>query len=383
MRMGGCGCGDCGGGGGGGGVKAVVLAGGEGTRLRPLTRHMPKPMVPVGRRACIDYAMASLVRAGIRDIIVTTAYMPDAVIQGLDRGALGGARVSFSIEHEPLGTAGAVKKNEGELDGTFVVISGDVLADVDLAALVGFHRAHGGPVTMALTTTPTPMEYGIVGLDGHDRIVRFKEKPRADEVFSDLINAGIYVLEPEVLGSVPPDTKFDFSKDLFPALLRSGHGLFGCRLAGLWMDIGRPADLIAANRAVVGREGAEAVLPGVEVKGPVIVEEGAVVEEGASIEGPAMLLATSRVAAGAAIVRSFIHPGVSVGGGASLEDSLLLRGARVDDDAILLRTILDEGCAVGRGARLAESVLGRGASVAAGARLHDARVEGGTVVSRP
>ncbi len=361
---------------GGRGVKAVVLAGGEGTRLRPLTRHMPKPMVPVGRRACIDYAMGSLVRAGVRDIIVTTAYMPDAVIQGLDRSSLGGARVAFSIEREPLGTAGAVKKNERELGSTFVVISGDVLADVDLAGLVDFHRAHGGAVTMALTTTATPMEYGIVGLDGHDRIVRFKEKPRADEVFSDLINAGIYVLEPDVLAHVPPDTRFDFSRDLFPALLRAGHALYGRRLDGLWMDIGRPSDLISANRAVVEREGAGAELPGVEVKGPVIIEEGAIVEEGASIEGPAMLLSSSRVAAGAAVVRSFLHPGVTVAGGASLEDSLLLRGARVEEDAILLRSILDEGCTVGRGARLAESVLGRGASAAAGARLHDARVEG-------
>jgi NDP-sugar pyrophosphorylase family protein len=361
----------------GGEVKAVVLAGGEGTRLRPLTRHMPKPMVPVGRRACIDYAMASLVRAGVRDIIVTTAYMPDAVIQGLDRSALGGARVEFSIEREPLGTAGAVKKNEPELDGTFVVISGDVLADVDLAALVASHRAHDAAVTMALTTTPDPMEYGIVGLDGHDRIVRFKEKPRADEVFSDLINAGIYVLEPDVLAHVPPDRRFDFSKDLFPALLSSGHGLYGSRLEGLWMDIGRPADLIAANRVVVEREGAEATLSGVEVRGPVIIEEGAVVEEGASIEGPSMLLATSRVAAGATVVRSFVHPGVTVGEDASLEDCLLLRGSRVGEGAILLRSILDEGCAVGRGARLAESVLGRGACAAAGARLHDARVDGG------
>jgi len=373
--MGGGGVG--GGGGDGGDVKAVVLAGGEGTRLRPLTRHMPKPMVPVGRRACIDYAMASLVRAGVRDIIVTTAYMPDAVIQGLDRSSLGGARVAFSVEREPLGTAGAVKKNERELDGTFVVISGDLLADVDLAAMVRFHRAHGGAVTMALTTTPTPMEYGIVCLDGHDRIVRFKEKPRADEVFSDLINAGIYVLEPDVLAHVPPGTKFDFSKDLFPTLLSSGHGLFGHRLEGLWMDIGRPSDLIAANRAVVEREGAEAALPGVEVRGPVIIEEGAVVEEGATIEGPAMLLATSRVAAGATVVRSFLHPGVSVGAGASLEDCLLLRRSRVGEDAILLRSILDEGSEVGRGARLGESVLGRGARAAAGARLHDARVEGG------
>jgi NDP-sugar pyrophosphorylase family protein len=359
------------------GMRAVVLAGGEGARLRPLTEHTPKPMLPVGRRRCIDYALASLGRAGIDEVIVTTSYMSDRLIRGLEEGGPGGGPcILFSIEREPLGTAGAVRKVREWLDSTFVVMSADVLADVDLGALVAFHRQRGAVATMALTRVPDPTEYGIVGLDDSSRIVRFMEKPKAGEVFSDLINAGIYVLEPAALDHVPPDAKFDFSKDLFPILLEGGHGLYGSRIEGLWMDIGRPADLIAANQAVVLREGGAVSIPGADVRGPVLVGDDVVVERGVVIEGPAMLGDGAQVRAGATVSRSVVHAGAVVGPGARVEDSVMMRASSVSARAILLRTILGEGARVGEEAHVAESVLGRGAHVPALGRLHGERVEG-------
>jgi len=359
------------------GMRAVVLAGGEGTRLRPLTEHTPKPLLPVGRRRCIDYALASLERAGIDEAIVTTSYMSERLIRELEEGGQGGGpSILFSIEQKPLGTAGAVKKVRDWLDSTFVVISADVLADVDLGALVASHRRTGAVATMALTRVANPLEYGIVGLDDASRIVRFKEKPKAEEVFSDLINAGIYVLEPGALDHVPPATKFDFSKDLFPVLLKGGHGLYGSRIEGLWMDIGRPADLIAANQAVILREGEVVDIPGADVRGLVIMGDEVVVEKGVTIEGPSMLGDCAIVHAGATVSRSVVHAGAVVGPGAQIEDSVMMSTSSVSARAILLRTILDEGAGVGEEAHVAESVLGRGAHVPPLGRLHGERVEG-------
>ena len=200
-------------------MKAVIMAGGEGTRLRPLTRRAPKPLMPVGRRRCIDYSLASLARAGVSEIIVTTSYKADRIVDALEGSDVPGISMLFSFERQPMGTAGGVRKISPYLDGTFIVLSADVLADVDLGALVDFHKRKGADATMALTTVENPTEYGIVGLDADDRIERFLEKPAPDEVFSNLINAGIYVLEPHVMEHVPEGTKADFSRNLFPGLL--------------------------------------------------------------------------------------------------------------------------------------------------------------------
>jgi mannose-1-phosphate guanylyltransferase len=249
-------------------MKAVVMAGGEGTRLRPLTLDVPKPFIRVAGKPAMEYALDALVAAGIREIVVTTFYKPERLIAHLGGGARLGARIFYSVEDEALGTAGGVAKCLPILgDEPVVVLSGDVIADVDVKALVDEHVRSKAVATMALTEVDDPSEFGIVGLDEGGRVTRFKEKPKTkEETFSNLVNAGIYVLSPEALRMVPQGQPFDFSKQLFPAILESGKRLQGARLKGFWMDVGRPSDLLKASVALGERHRKGAPLRGAGAK---------------------------------------------------------------------------------------------------------------------
>ncbi|MEW5761464.1 MAG: nucleotidyltransferase family protein, partial [Candidatus Thermoplasmatota archaeon] len=184
-------------------MKAVILAGGEGRRLRPLTEKRPKPLVPIAGRACIEYVISSLVKSGIKEIIITTSYMSDKLIKAIGNGESYGAGILYSFEDKPCGTAGAVKRVEKFLDGTFIVASGDVVMDIDFQKLYESHKKNNSIATLALTYLSDPRNYGIVEIDRRNRIKRFLEKPKEEEVFSNLINAGIYVLETDVLSYIP------------------------------------------------------------------------------------------------------------------------------------------------------------------------------------
>jgi mannose-1-phosphate guanylyltransferase / phosphomannomutase len=208
-------------------MKAVVMAGGEGTRLRPLTSNQPKPMVPIVGKPCMEHIIDLLRKHGFDDVIVTLAFMPQAIRGYFGDGEAYGVSIRYSVEESPAGTAGSVKLAEEALDETFLVISGDALCDIDLGALVRFHRQRGAMVTIGLKSVPNPLEFGIVVTDGEGRIERFLEKPSWGQVFTDTINTGIYVLEPEVLRHVPTDEPHDFSKELFPLLLEMGRPLYG------------------------------------------------------------------------------------------------------------------------------------------------------------
>jgi mannose-1-phosphate guanylyltransferase len=329
-------------------MKAVVMAGGEGTRLRPLTLDVPKPFLRVAGKPAIEYALDALVAAGVEDILVTTFYKPERLIQHLGGGARLRARIFYSVEDEAMGTAGGVAKCLPLLgDDTVVVLSGDVIADVNVKALADAHRASGAVATMALTTVENPTEFGIVGLDGTGRIVRFLEKPKPEEVFSNLVNAGIYVLSPEALRAVPQGRAYDFSKNLFPALLAAGKRLQGVPLEGFWMDVGRPADLLRASQ-VLGQK-----------------HRGGPLREGAKV-GPH-----------AKVARADLYPGAAVEGSASVEDCILYDNSRVEDQAVVKGSILAADAVVGAGAHVADCVLGRGARVRPGASLAGERVQSG------
>ena len=203
-------------------MKAVVMAGGEGTRLRPLTSNQPKPMVPIVGKPCMEHILELLGRNGFDDVIVTLAFMPQSIRSYFGDGESLGLSIGYSVEESPLGTAGSVRLASGKLDDTVLVISGDALCDIDLAQLVEFHKERGAAVTIGLKSVENPLEFGIVVTDEDGRIERFLEKPSWGQVFSDTINTGIYVLEPEVLKHVPTDRPYDFSKELFPLLLEMG-----------------------------------------------------------------------------------------------------------------------------------------------------------------
>jgi len=231
-------------------VKALILAAGEGTRLRPLTLERPKPMLPIGGIPLLGLLLRLLLRHGVRDIAINLHYKPEAVSAYFGDGARWGVRLTYSYEEQILGTAGAVRRLQSFLDERFLVLYGDVLTDLDLTALSAFHVARQAALTAALYRVPRPWECGVVELDGEGRIRRFVEKPARAQVFSDLANAGVYVMEPGLVGEIPPDTFYDFGRDLFPLLLERGAPIYGYPIgpADYLLDIGSPDKYEQAQR---------------------------------------------------------------------------------------------------------------------------------------
>jgi mannose-1-phosphate guanylyltransferase / phosphomannomutase len=339
-------------------MKAVIMAGGEGTRLRPLTSNQPKPMVPIVGRPCMEHIVQLLGQHGFDDVIVTLAFMPQAIRSYFGDGEGHGLRLRYSVEDAPAGTAGSVRLAAAELDGaldeTFLVISGDALCDVDLSALVRFHKEKGASVTIGLKSVDNPLEFGIVVIDEEGRIERFLEKPSWGEVFSDTINTGIYVLEPEVLRHVPEAEPYDFSKQLFPLLLEMGRPLYGCVLDGYWQDIGNIDQFRQANFDALDQK-VELDIPGIRLRGHIWLGEGVEVDDLADIEGPAFLGNYCRIA-----------PTASVGAYSALSSGVVLReGARV------ARSVVDQQTYFGRSVLVEGAFVGRSCDVRARARIHE------------
>src|SRR6266576_267892 len=261
-------------------MQAVVMAGGEGSRLRPLTINRPKPMVPIVDKPCLGHIFELLKRHGIEESFVTLQYLASVIQDSYGDGGGIGMRLRYSIEETPLGTGGSVRQIVPDLDGTFLVISGDALTDIDLTKVIAFHRERKAAVTLTLYHVANPLEYGVVITGEDGRISKFLEKPSWGEVFSDTINTGIYVIEPRVLERYKPGEAFDFSKDLFPALLAEGEPLYGYIASGYWTDVGSISEYARANAdllqgrltaAPLGRE----LLPGVFTSGDVEIDESA------------------------------------------------------------------------------------------------------------
>ena len=353
--------------------QAVVLVGGEGTRLRPLTNRRPKPLLPVLGRPCVEYSLRSLSSAGIGRVFLACGYRSDTALNALRDGSEMGLDMTYAFEEQPMGTAGAVKLLEKKLDRTFVVVMGDTLMDIDLEAVIRSHHENGAMVTIALTEVDRPTEFGIVGLDENDRIVRFKEKPHPNEVFSNLINAGVYVIEREAFSHVPDGTKFDFSKNLFPRLLEAGHPLYGSRLKGMWKDIGRPQDLLEANIRMAERRGVDMTIEGADVRGKVVASE--LRAKGATIRGPAFFGKGAVLGNGSWLIECAIGEGTQVGERAHIERSLVLSKAFVGPGAKLEGCVVGDACVVGEGAVLSDCILGDEVRVRPGESLKSITLE--------
>jgi len=343
-------------------MKAVVMAGGAGTRLRPLTCGLPKPMVPVGNRPILDHVLTLLARHGFTEALLTLHHMPRTIRDHVGDGGAYGLKVKGYVEDVPLGTAGSVKNVEAELDGTFIVISGDVLTDFDLTALMDFHRRRGAALTIGLTSVDTPLEYGVVVCDRDGRVTRFVEKPSWGEVISDQVNTGIYVVEPEVLRLIEAGRVSDFSRHLFPALMGAGMPLFGYHGHGYWCDVGNLSQYLQAHVDVLeGRtsleiEGSELsekvwvgsgvdIAPGVELVGPLLIGAGSYLGLGSRLEGPAVLGREVVIGGQASVKRSVIGDHSFVGRLAEVRGAILGRGVR-----------LNNRCSVFDGAVLADEV---------------------------
>ena len=344
-------------------MKAVVMAGGEGTRLRPLTSNQPKPMVPIVGKPCMEHILELLKTHGFDEVIITLAFLPQAIRGYFGTGETLGLEVGYSVEETPLGTAGSVRLASDRLDETFLVISGDALCDFDLSSLVRFHQEKGAAATIGLKSVENPLEFGIVVTDDDGRIERFLEKPSWSQVFSDTINTGVYVLEPEVLRHVPDDRPFDFSKELFPLLLEMGRPMYGFVMDGYWQDIGNLDQYRQANFDALD-EHVQLSIPGIRLRGNIWVGEGVDLADLDNVRGPAFIGNYCRVAQDA-VVGEYSVLGSSV---------TLREGARTT------RSVIDASSHIGRSALVEGAIVGRSCDIRAHSRLHDGVAIGDEVV---
>ena len=342
------------------------MAGGEGTRLRPLTSNQPKPMVPIVGKPCMEHILELLRAHEFTDVVVTVAFLPQAIRTYFGDGETLGLSIEYSVEESPLGTAGSVRLASDRLDETFLVISGDALCDIDLRKIVDFHQEKGAAVTIGLKSVENPLEFGIVVTDEEGRVERFLEKPSWGQVFSDTINTGIYVLEPEVLRHVPADRPFDFSKELFPLLLEMGRPIYGHVLDGYWQDIGNLDQFRQANfDALDGR--VQLDIPGLQLRGNVWVSQEVDIEEVEGVVGPAFIGANCRIADGASV-------------GAY---SILSRGVTVREGARVVRSVVDAGTYLGRSSVVEGAIIGRGCDLRDHVRVHEGVAIGDQVTVGP
>ena len=284
-------------------LKAVVMAGGEGTRLRPMTANQPKPMLPVVNRPIMEHVLRLLKRHGFDETIVTVQFLAALVRNYFGDGEEFGMSLQYATEEMPLGTAGSVRNAEDALhDEPFLVISGDALTDMDLTELVSYHKEKGALVTVGLARIPDPLEFGIVITQEDGRIQRFLEKPTWGQVFSDTVNTGVYVMEPEVLAEVPPGEMVDWSGDVFPKLLKRGAPLYGYISDGYWEDVGTHESYLKAQADVLDRR-VRTDIAGFEVSPGVWVAEGAEVDADAVLTGPLCIGDYAKIEAGRALAR--------------------------------------------------------------------------------
>lgn len=350
-------------------MKAVIMAGGEGSRLRPLTCDKPKPMVPVMNRPLMEYSVELLRLHGLKEIAVTLQYLPEQIKEHFGDGSRFDVNLHYYVEEEPLGTAGSVKNAAAFLDETFIVVSGDALTDFDLSEAMQFHRARGAMATLVLKSVDNPLEYGVVMIDPEGRINRFLEKPGWGEVFSDTVNTGIYILEPEVFSLMEPGNMVDFSKDIFPKLLTQQEPLFGCVLDGFWCDVGDIKEYLRAHRQVLQgqvrlRLNAEErdrgiwlednvqLHPRAQLQAPLYLGSGCSIGAGAQIKDGAVLGSFTRVEERASVKRGLTWEDVYIGKGAALRGGILCNSVQLNT-----RSSVFEEAVIGNGTVIQEGVV--------------------------
>jgi mannose-1-phosphate guanylyltransferase / phosphomannomutase len=335
-------------------MKAVILAGGEGTRLRPLTSNQPKPMMPIANAPMMEHIVRLLAQHGFDDIVVTVAFLANHIRNYFGDGSDFGVRMRYATEESPLGTAGSVRNAMEELDETFLVVAGDALTDIDFGDVMKAHKASEAFASIALKRVENPVEFGIVITREDGTIERFLEKPTWGEVFSDTINTNIYVLEPEIFDFIPETEVVDFSSDVFPAVLDRGLKLVGHVVEGYWEDVGTLEAYRRAHDDILdGRVHLE--IPGFEVRDGVWLGEGADVSPDAQVVGPVLIGDNSRIEAGA-VLRPYTVLGADV---------------VVKHDAELERCVVHDHVYMGPGTRIRGAVIGRASDVREGARIEE------------
>ena len=367
-------------------AQAVVLVGGEGTRLRPITSRLPKPVVPLVGRPFVGYILENLARHGVARAVFSAGYLAGALREAIGDGSRYGLEVRYVVEDQPLGTAGAIKNVQDELDdGCLYAVNGDVLADVDLTAMRTYHERHGGLATILLARVDDPRRYGLVEVGDGGRVEQFLEKPGADYGVPEhgaLINAGVYLLEAEVLDTIPAGRQLSIERGVFPQLAAAGnlHAFVG---DGYWRDIGTPESYLEAHfdllqskldTSVSSDVGASylyiapdaVVAPGARVVPPAYVAGGTTLAPGSRVGPLAVIGAGCVVKAGAEIVESVVQDGVSIGERAVVQRSVVVCGTSLGPDSHLLNAVVGDGCRIG-----ADNVVANGCCLYPGTVLGD------------
>jgi mannose-1-phosphate guanylyltransferase len=328
-------------------VRAVVLVGGFGTRLRPLTLNTPKQMLPVAGRPMLEWVLAHLAHHGVDDVVLSLGYRPDRFMDAYPDATCAGVHLSYAVEPEPLDTAGAIgfAARDAGIAERFLVVNGDVMTDIDLGALFAFHDGHGAEGTLALTRVEDPSHFGVVPTDEHGRVEAFVEKPPRDDAPTDLINAGFYVLEPSVIERIPPGARVNIERETFPAMVSDGS-LYARADDAYWIDVGTPERYLQASLDLVDGNRSTTV---------------AAIADGATVDGD--------------VEHSVVGAGACIAAGARVVDSVVLPGARIGAGAVVTHSVVGHGAEIGEGAVVdGVSVIGDGIVVDAGARLQGALV---------
>jgi len=348
-------------------MKAVILVGGEATRLLPLTCNTPKAMVPVLNIPFLEHVIRYLSKHQIKDIILAQGYLAQPIESYLGDGSQLGVKLNYVVEDTPLGTAGAVKNAERYLDETFLMLNGDIFTDLDITGMIERHLERKAKATIALTPVDDPTSYGLIETDAEGRITRFQEKPKWSQVTTNMINAGTYVLEPEVLTQIPPQTKVSIEREVFPLLLEQGKPVYAYPSSAYWIDMGTPGKYLRLHRDLLNGESSqyapaspgEAVIgeqshihPTAQIKEPVMIGDNCTIGRNARLTGPVV-----------------IGSGCTILEDTAIEESIIWHNVRLGPRSKLKCSIVADHCYLNAGSLIENSVLGDNVTVASGCKL--------------
>ena len=348
-------------------MKAVILVGGRATRLLPLTCNTPKSMVPVQNKPFMEYVIGHLGRHQIGEIIMALSHLSEPIMDYFQHGHKFGCRISYALEDEPLGTAGAIKNALDCPDGPFLVLNGDIFNDLDLTAMIRFHQERKAKATIALTPVANPSAYGLVETDPQGRVTRFLEKPSPEQITTNMINAGTYVLEPEVLDYIPAKTNVSIERRVFPELVASGQPVYGYPSSSYWIDIGTPAKYLKLNQDLLGENNASTagnseapISSGTDchidqtahLEGPVVIGNGCQIRPRAVIHGPAVIGHGCIIKEDARVEESIIWQNTEIGTGAKLKKSIVANNCRLDSRSMLEESVLGDNVVIGSNLKL-------------------------------
>jgi mannose-1-phosphate guanylyltransferase len=348
-------------------MQALILVGGEATRLRPLTLNMPKAMVPVLNIPFLEHVIGYLSSHMVKEIILAQGHLPQPMIDYFQDGSRFHVKLVHALETQPLGTGGAIKNAQPYLNGTFLVLNGDIFTDLDITAMLKFHREKKAIATIALTPVEDPTAFGLVETDKEGRVTRFLEKPRWDQVTTNMINAGTLIMEEQVLKDIPAETKYSYERQLFPKLLERGEPIYAYPSRAYWIDIGTPEKYLQLHKDLLAGKCKTAILTQgdnifmgkdcriddtAQIFGPVVIGDNCRIGAGAQMIGPLVIGSRNTIAVNASLQESIIWEKVSVGESANITNSLIANDCNIGSHVSMENTVLGDHITVTRNSKL-------------------------------